>query len=60
MNDFSKQTLVALGKRGITLIGITVIPGTGELPMANGERGYCMDDNGTQRIWTFEQVLAAQ
>lgn len=58
MNHFSKQTLSALAKKGITLIGLTVIPdNTSPMPMANGSTGYCLDDNGTYRIRTFLQVL---
>jgi hypothetical protein len=59
MRDFSKQTLKALARRGITLIGLTVIPGTGDMPFATGERGYCVADNGTHRVWSFADVLAA-
>lgn len=59
MKDFSHKTLSSLRKQGITLIGLTVIPGEGDLPFANGERGYCVNDNGTHRVWTFAQVLKA-
>ena len=59
MNDFNKRTLKALARRGIRLIGLTVIPGSGSMPMASGARGYCVDDNGTHRVWAFQQVLDA-
>lgn len=57
MNDFSKKTLRSLGRKGISLVGLTTIPGSGPLPFANGETGYVLNDNGTQRIRTFSQVL---
>lgn len=59
MHDFTLRTLRALECRGITLIGLTVIPGEGPKPLANGQDGYCVDDNGTHRVWTFQQVLDA-
>lgn len=57
MKDFSKKTVSALTCKGITLIGLTVIPGTGDLPFATGDRGYILNDNGTQRVVLFNQVL---
>lgn len=59
MSDFDKRTIKALARRGIKVMGLTVIPGSGPLPMASGSRGYCVDDNGTHRVWTFAQVLDA-
>ena len=59
MNDFSAKTKTALLRKGIRLIGLTVIPGSGDLPFANGERGYRIDDNGCCKIWTFAQVCEA-
>lgn len=58
MNDFSKKTIAALARKGISLIGLTVIPGAGDMPFANGERGYCVNDNGCHKIKTFPQMLA--
>jgi hypothetical protein len=58
MNDFSKKTIAALARKGISLIGLTVIPGAGDMPFANGERGYCVNDNGCHKIKTFAQMLA--
>ncbi len=57
MRDFSKNTLSALSKRGISVIGITVIPDNSGLPFASGERGYKLNDNGCLIIRTFAQVL---
>ena len=58
MNDFSKKTLRALARKGIRLIGLTTIPDmSSDMPYANGDRGYCLDDNGCHRIRTFTQVL---
>lgn len=60
MRDFSKKTLRALAARGMRVIGITYLPDpTSEMPMANGETGYLVDDRGTQRIMRFSEVLAA-
>lgn len=59
MRDFSAATLRRLAKRGIAVIGTTVIPGPGDMPFATGERGYRVNDNGCGRIWTFAQVLGA-
>lgn len=57
MSDFSKATIAALVRKGIRLIGLTVIPGAGDMPFASGERGYRLDDNGCGRIRSFTQVL---
>lgn len=57
MNDFSKITVRKLAKKGITLIGLTVIPNNSDMPFANGDRGYRINDNGTHRIKTFTEVL---
>ncbi len=59
MNDLSKKTLKILARRGITLVGITVIPNmASDMPFATGERGYLLNDNGTGIVRTFSQVLA--
>ncbi len=59
MNDFSKKTLQKLASKGISIIGITLIPDpTSSMPYANGERGYMLDDNGTGRVRTFPEVLS--
>lgn len=58
MNDFSKKTTAALARKGIFLIGLTVIPNmASSMPFANGDRGYAVNDNGCHRILTFKQVL---
>lgn len=59
MSDFSKKTVAALAKKGIRIYGLTYIPGEGEWAMANGERGYLVNDNGTGRVWTFRDVMEA-
>lgn len=60
MNDFSKKTIAALARKGIRIIGLTVIPnGHSDLPFATGERGYKIDDNGCGRIWSFSEVQKA-
>lgn len=59
MKDFTSSTLNALAKRGVRVIGLTVIPGNGDLPFATGERGYRVDDNGCGKVWTFAEVIKA-
>ena len=54
--DFNRATLRALSKKGVVVTGITLIPGKGDMPYANGERGYAVNDNGTGRVLTFQQV----
>ena len=55
--DFSTKTIRALAKNGITIIGKTYLPGDGDLPYANGETGYQLNDNGTGRVRTHAQVM---
>ena len=54
--DFSAATLRALSKRGVQILGVTLLPGAGDMPYANGERGYTVNDNGCGRVLTFRQV----
>lgn len=56
--SFSSKTLKALAAKGVRLLSTTVIPGQGEMPYANGDRGYFVDDRGTGRVLTHGQVLA--
>lgn len=58
MRDFTTKTRNALARKGITIIGLTVILNPdSDLPFATGDRGYRINDNGCGRIWTFAQVL---
>lgn len=60
MRDFSSKTLAALARKGITLIGLQAIPNmSSDMPFANAERGYVVNDNGCGRVWTFSQVMEA-
>lgn len=60
MADFSRSTLRALSRKGIRVIGLTVIPNmASDMPFATGDRGYKVDDNGCGRVWTFAQVMEA-
>jgi len=59
MRDFSSKTLHALAAKGISILGGVAIPAAGDMPFANAERGYRVNDNGCGRIWTFKQVLEA-
>jgi hypothetical protein len=55
--DFSRSTINSLRRKGIDIVGKTLIPGSGEMPMANGSTGYCVDDNGTHRVMRFREIL---
>lgn len=56
--DFSAKVRRALLKRGVVIIGATVIPGSAPLPFANGVRGYCLSNNGEHQIRTYAEVEA--
>ena len=56
--DFSAKVRRALLKRGIVIIGSQNLPGDGDMPYANGIRGYQLSDNGTFRIRTYFEVEA--
>ncbi len=59
-DHFSAKTNSNLSKRGIRVLGLVALPDmASSMPMANASTGYSVDDNGTGRIWTFAQVLAA-
>lgn len=56
--DFSKATRSALSKRGMTVVGIQMIPDNSHpMPWTNAERAYLIDDNGTGRVVSFGEVL---
>lgn len=58
-HDFSATERKALLRKGIAIIGVTYLPAaSGPLPYANGERGYCLNDNGTHRVRTYRDVCA--
>jgi len=57
--DFSSKTLRALCGKGIALVGVQMLPGSGDMPWANADRGFVVNDNGCCKVWTFAQVLGA-
>lgn len=58
MNDFSKSTLNKLARKGMFLIGLQAIPDmSSDMPYANAQRGYVINDNGTSRVLTFLEVM---
>lgn len=58
MRDFSASTRKSLSRKGIVIIGLTVIPNANSnMPFATGERGYRINDNGCGRILSFSQIL---
>lgn len=56
---FGRKTVAALGKKGITIIGLQAIPGDGPMPYANTETGYLVNDNDCGRVWTHREVREA-
>lgn len=60
MRDFSAATRRALAAKGVTVLHSVAIPDiSSDLPWANADRGYAVNDNGCHRIWTFAQVRQA-
>lgn len=58
--DFNVSTIKKLVKKNISIMTITSIPGENpDMPFANSERGYIVNDNGTSRVWTYSQIIAA-
>lgn len=55
MNDFNKETMNRLNKKGIRLVGLQAIPRNNS--WLNADRGYVLDDNGTCKIVLFLEVL---
>lgn len=55
--DFPKKMLNELTRRGMSIVGTTWLPDS-RGSYANGERGYLVNDNGTQRVRTYLQVMA--
>lgn len=58
-HHFDKETIRRLTRGGITITGLQAIPGNGDMPFANAETGYVVNDNGTSKVWTYYQVLTA-
>ena len=59
MNDFSARTINALSRKGITVMSAVALPGSGGVAFADGSIGYNVNDNGTGRVWTWQQVTDA-
>lgn len=53
--DFSTRVRSALAQRGIAIVSSTWLPGA-DGSYANGERGYCLDDNGTHCVRSYMQI----
>jgi len=56
MKDFNIKIRRALQAKGVSIIGITALPGD-RGSYANSQRGYRVNDNGTGRIWTYQEVI---
>lgn len=57
--DFSSTTLRTLQRRGIKIVSVQMLPGSGAMPWANAERGYLVNQGGSGKVMTFAQVLEA-
>lgn len=55
--DFNRTLVASLNKRGVFFIGSALVPGA-DGSFANGERAYCLDDNGTHRVRSYAEVKA--
>lgn len=55
--DFSVKVRNTLARRGIAIVGSTWLPGT-DGSFANGERGYVLDDCGTQKVRTYTDLVS--
>lgn len=56
-SNFSSKTIKALSRKGIRIVSTTMLPGE-DGSFANGETGYCLDNQGEYQVRTFGQVLA--
>jgi len=58
-SHFSRATVKALARKGISVYGTQYLPDmSSDMPFANGETGYKLNDNGMSRIVRFTDVLA--
>jgi hypothetical protein len=55
--DFSVKVRNVLARRGMAIVGSTWLPGANG-SFANGERGYIIDDCGTQRIKSYADLAS--
>lgn len=59
VSHFGKRAVKGLAAKGITLVGMTIVPDmTSSMPYANGQKAYELDDNGMGIVRTLMQVLA--
>ena len=58
MSDFTRRTLSALARKGVTVLRPVALPDmSSAMPWATADRGYSVNDNGCGRILTHAQVL---
>lgn len=55
--DFSRATVRSLSKKGVTIVGATMLPDANG-GFANGEVGYALLIDRTHCVRTFREVLA--
>lgn len=57
-HHFNKTVIKKLMKKNIVIIGLQAIPNMdSEMPWANAETGYILDDNGCSKVRTRAQVI---
>lgn len=57
--DFAPAVRRALAVKGIRIMHTVALPNnSSSMPWANADRGYALDDNGTQRIRSYAEVRA--
>lgn len=57
--DFNKKTIRKLAAKGITVYGVTSYPVTYANGSTGSERAYQVNDNGTGRVMTRQELEAA-
>jgi len=57
MTYFDRQTTRQLSARGIEIVGRVAIPDDNGI-FATGNTAYRIVDNGTAKIWTWQEVKA--
>lgn len=55
--DFSVSQRRQFQKKRIRITSLTYIPGEGEMPWANGETGYVIDNDGTCQVKSYLGML---
>ena len=58
MTTLSSKTLRSLARKGVTVLGTTLVPDmSSPMPFANGSVAFKVSDNGTGRVLSLSQIL---